>query len=174
MKRLALVVAGLGALLLVLAGAMPASAGAITIQEPWVRASLGNVPSSAAYMTIRSGAPDRLTGVATAAAERAMLHESVMDGGVMRMRAVDALEVTPAAPAKLAPGGLHVMLTGLTGRLEEGASVTLELTFEQAGKVTVEAPVRGLRAGSAGHGAHHDQGAGSMQHGAGDESDRGG
>jgi len=153
---------------------VPAAAGGVTIQEPWVRASLGNVPTSAAYMTIRSDTPDRLIGVATPAAAGAMLHESVMDGDVLRMRSVDAIEVTPAAPATLAPGGLHVMLTGLTGRLEEGASVTLELTFANAGTVTVEAPVRGLGADPAGHGASHGEGAEGMRHGTGRGSGGGG
>jgi copper(I)-binding protein len=61
----------------------------------------------------------------------------------MKMRPpVDAIEVEPGAPAVLAPGGLHVMLMGLTVPLAEGASFPLTLTFATAGPVTVRVAVR--------------------------------
>jgi hypothetical protein len=147
------------ALIAVLAGSAPAAevaqVGTVTIHEPWARASLGNAPNSAAYMTLETTGevPDRLVASSSPVAERAELHSHAMDGDVARMRPVDAVEVVPGAPTVLAPGGLHIMLIGLKQRLAPGDSVSLTLLFEQAGEITIDAPVRGM-AGMSGHGGH--------------------
>lgn len=147
------------ALILGLAGAAPAAevaqVGTVTIHEPWARASLGNAPNSAAYMTLETTGeePDRLVASSSPVAEQAALHSHAMDGGVARMRPVDAVEVAPGAPTVLAPGGLHIMLIGLKQKLAPGDSVPLTLVFEHAGAITIEAPVRGM-AGMSGHGGH--------------------
>ena len=132
-----------------------AQIGEVMIHDPWARASIGNAPNSAAYMTleIAGEAPDRLVGSSSPVAERAELHTHIMDGGVARMRPVDAVEVAPGAPTVLAPGGLHIMLIGLRQKLAPGDSVPLTLVFEQAGAITIEAPVRAM-AGMSGHGSH--------------------
>ena len=129
--------------------------GTITVHEPWARASIGNAPNSAAYMTLETtGAePDRLVASSSPVAEQAALHSHMMDGGVARMRPVDAVEIAPGAPTVLAPGGLHIMLIGLKQKLAPGDSVPLTLVFEHAGEITIEAPVRGM-AGMSGHGGH--------------------
>ncbi len=46
----------------------------------------------------------------------------------------------------MAPGGLHIMLMGLKAPLQQGGSLTLDLTFEHAGAVTVQVPVGGVAA----------------------------
>jgi len=131
--------------------------GDLVIRDPWVRASLGNAPNSVAYMTIESegDAPDRLIGGETPVARRVALHRHVMEDGIARMRPVEAIEIAPGAPAVLEPGGLHVMLMGLEEKLEVGATVPLTLTFERAGSVELEVPVRGM-SGGARHGGTHD------------------
>jgi periplasmic copper chaperone A len=134
--------------------------GGVMIVDAWARASLGTAPNSAAYMTLEAtGAEgDRLIGGATPAAERVELHVHLMEGDIARMRQVDAVEVAPGAPTVLAPGGLHVMLVGLTAPLEEGATLPLTLVFEGAGEVLLEVPVHGLRAAPPGHHGSHGHG----------------
>jgi hypothetical protein len=44
--------------------------------------------------------------------------------------------------AVLKPGSFHVMLIGLTRDLVAGETMSVTLTFEQAGDVTVQAPIR--------------------------------
>ena len=155
-----------GALIVGLAGSALAAdvarVGDIVIHEPWVRASIGNAPNSAAYMTIEmvGEQPDRLVGGSSPVAGKAELHSHLMEGGVAKMRPVEAVEVAPGAPTVLAPGGLHLMLIGLKEKLEEGATVPLTLVFENAGEVTLDVPIRGM-AGSMGQGGH-----GAMPHGA--------
>ena len=147
------------ALIVGLAGSAPAAdlapAGTVMIHEPWARASLGNAPNSAAYMTLETTGeqPDRLVASSSPVAQKAQPHRHVMDGGVARMRPVDAVEVAPGAPTVLEPGGLHIMLIGLKQKLAAGDRVPLTLVFERAGEITIEAPVRGMAAMS-GHGGH--------------------
>lgn len=150
------------ALVLICAGAGSAAdmarIGDITIHDPWVRASLGNAPNSAAYMTLETTGDeaDHLIGGETPVAERVELHTTTMEDGVARMRQVEAVEVAPGEPAVLEPGSFHVMLVDLTETLEEGATIPLTLTFEGAGSVELELPVRGLAGGmqGGGHGEH--------------------
>ncbi|MGD9507582.1 MAG: copper chaperone PCu(A)C [Geminicoccaceae bacterium] len=115
--------------------------GSLTIEHAWARpAAKGN---AAAYMVImNAGAADRLTGVSTEVAATAELHSSTIDAqGVGRMVPVQAVELPSDAEAKLAPGGLHIMLIGLKQPLVEGQEFPLTLDFEQAGAVTVEVAI---------------------------------
>ncbi|MDW8469508.1 MAG: copper chaperone PCu(A)C [Burkholderiales bacterium] len=58
------------------------------------------------------------------------LHETVMEGDRMKMRAVPSIAVPASKGAELRPGGHHVMLMELKGQIKEGDAVPLSLTFE--------------------------------------------
>ena len=64
-----------------------------------------------------------------------------MEGDVMRMRQVDAIELPPGATVELKPGGMHLMLMGLKQPLKADDKVPLTLRFEKAGEVTVQMSV---------------------------------
>ena len=129
--------------------------GDVVIDHPWARASAGAATNGAAYMVITTSgaAPDQLIGASTPIAEKAELHTHLMEGDVMRMRAVKAIEVNPGEPVTLKPGGLHVMLMGLKAPLKEGEQFPLTLTFEKAGSVTIDVAVE-----AAGASGYHDEG----------------
>jgi len=75
-----------------------------------------------------------------------------MDGNVMRMREVEkGLEIPAGGSVTLAPGGFHLMMTGLKGPLKQGTSVPLTLVFEKAGRIDVELAVEAI---GASHSAH--------------------
>lgn len=118
--------------------------GTLAVRQPWARASIGQAKAGAAYLTIVNSGdePDRLIAAATPVAERAQLHTQRVEDGVMKMRPVEAVEIAPGEPAVLAPGGLHIMLMGLTRPLVEGESFALTLSFETAGPLTVEVAVQ--------------------------------
>lgn len=101
--------------------------------------------TSAVYMTIANagGAADRLVAASTDAAATVELHESKLVDNVMQMAPVPGgIEVPAGGTAELKPGGLHIMLIGLTRDLNAGDTLRLTLTFERAGTITVDAPVR--------------------------------
>jgi copper(I)-binding protein len=150
-----------------------AQVGAVTIRDAWVRAPATPNGAGAAYMAIAiAEGDDRLIAASTDAARRVELHTHQVDAaGVARMRQIDAIPVTADAPAVLAPGGLHVMLMGVTRPLVPGETLALTLTFAQAGEVVVSAPIRPLGA-AGGHGA--TGGHGGAGHGVGHGGVQGG
>ena len=76
-----------------------------------------------------------------------MIHASETDAdSVARMIHLDALDLPAGRMVRFAPGGMHLMLMGLAGKLDEGASFPLTLTFERAGAITVGVPVLGVAA----------------------------
>lgn len=137
--------------------------GDLAVGHPWARPSAGAQTNGAAYATIANGgaAADRLLSARTPAARVVELHTHTMDAeGVARMRQVPAIDVPARGEARLAPGGLHVMLIDLTGPLREGAAFPLTLVFERAGEVTVEVAVERPRpaTATAPHGGGHHGG----------------
>jgi periplasmic copper chaperone A len=155
LRRVVAVAAVLCALAGVARAGSTASVGAITIRDPWARASMGQAGTSAVYMTLeaRGDEGDRLVAAASPLAASAALHTHIVEGGVAKMRPVAAIEIAPGAPTVLEPGGLHIMLVGLDQKLVEGGTLPLTLTVEHAGSIELEAPIRGMAAGMS-HGHH--------------------
>jgi len=124
----------------------PAIAGDIAISDAYAR-FLPGAMSGAAYFVIENSGDtdDRLVGVASDAAERVELHSHMMTAdGVAQMAPIEGGIALPAHSVHaLESGGDHVMLMGLSGPV--GDSVTLTLTFEAAGDVSVEVPVDNTR-----------------------------
>lgn len=115
-------------------------AGALRIDHPWARPTVGGQRAGGGFMTLdnRAGGADRLIAASSPAAERVELHSMAMEGDVMRMRQIDAIELPAGQTVALQPGGLHFMLMGLKQPLTLGARVPLTLRFEKAGEVSVE------------------------------------
>ena len=133
------------------AGAQPsapaATATVLSVADAWVRATPG-ADVAAAYMRLRNGGtqPIRVTGVRSALAGHAMIHETQLVAGVSTMRAHEPLVIAPGASVELKPGGLHVMLQELAHPLAGYEEVPLELLLEGGGRVALEARVRPLSA----------------------------
>ena len=101
-------------------------------------------------------ATDRLVAVKSDAAESTMLHESRMEGDVMRMVHLDnGVEIPAHGAAELKPLGLHVMVMGLKGPLQAGETLPLTLVFEKEGEVAVTARVGQAPAANAEMHRHH-------------------
>ena len=144
---------------LTLFGAGGAQAGdGVKAMEAWARPSLGKAPNSAAYVTImnHSGSADRLVAAKADVSERVELHQHIMEGNVAKMRPVEGgIEVPANGKVELKPGGLHVMLIGLSGKLSEGDSFPMTLVFESGVEQTVEVSVRRISGtAESGHGGH--------------------
>ena len=137
-------VAALAAAGLILGGCSSpaASAGSIVVRDAWVRLPTG--AQTAGYLVIENGTAqaDVLTGVTLPGGGSAMLHQTTTDAsGMTGMHPVDGIHVPAGGTVELAPGGFHMMIDGL-GTVAVGDKVELDLTFEHAGKVVVQAEVR--------------------------------
>ena len=64
-----------------------------------------------------------------------------------KMRPVAAIEIAPGEPTVLEPGGMHIMLIGLRDKRVEGDPLPLSLTFESAGAIELQVPIRGVGTG---------------------------
>lgn len=122
----------------------------IVVSEVWARASAGAAKIGAAYAKIanQGEGADRLVSASSPVAGAVELHTMVMEGDVMKMRAVPSIDVAPGTTVELKPGGLHIMLIDLTAPLKEGTSFPLTVTFEKGGSSTLRVQVRGIAATS--------------------------
>jgi copper(I)-binding protein len=96
-------------------------------------------------MDLVSDGAASLTGAASPAAARVELHGTTLEAGVMRMRPVASIALPAGKPVKLAPGGLHIMLSELNRPLREGDRVPIRLSIRRGDvttEVRIEAPVR--------------------------------
>jgi len=133
--------------LLASAASLPAWAAQISVADAWVRATMPGQPVGGAYMQIRSDADARLIGVSSSVVPRVEVHEMTMDGDMMRMREVKAVELPKGKTVSLEPGGFHIMLMNLKKPIVVGDSIPLTLVIEPDGKrqtVEVKAEARAM------------------------------
>jgi copper(I)-binding protein len=98
--------------------------------------------SAAVYATIdNKGAADALVGIDAGGRVPISLHETSSDGGVMRMREMDRLEVPANGKLELKSGGAHGMAMG---RIEApSGEVPLTFRFERSQPISVQARLTG-------------------------------
>lgn len=138
MKRLIVIVLS-GILLL---SACDTATG-ITVKDVWARpaAQDGN---GAVYFLLQnhSAGSDELIAVSSEIAEAAEIHETKMDGDVMKMEQVMSVPVKGKESIEFAPGGLHVMLIGLRQELKVGDQFQIVLKFAAQDDVTLSVSVQ--------------------------------
>ena len=100
--------------------------------------------NGAVYMKISNHGKetDALVSATSDASDVVELHEVINEGGVMKMRPLPKLVVPADGKLEMKPGGYHIMLLGLRHDLKPGEKVKVTLTFEKAGAMSIEAPVR--------------------------------
>jgi hypothetical protein len=98
--------------------------------DAWVRATVPSQKSTGAFVTLTSSEDAKVVGAASPAAAAVELHTSKMEGGVMQMREVHAIELPAGKPVELKPGATHMMLLGLSRPARAGESLPLQLTIE--------------------------------------------
>lgn len=124
----------------------------VTVADPWARASILADRPGAVYLNLTSDSDDRLVSARTPAASVVMLHGvETATNGASRMVHIETLDIAPDEPVTFVPGGMHLMLRGLSRKLEEGDAFPLTLIFETAGEVSVDVQVLGVAASGPGN-----------------------
>lgn len=126
----------------------PVNLDALRLIMPWTRATPPGATTGAVFVEIRNTGdePDWLIAADSAGAGMAGIHETTMTNGVMKMRRIDRVEIPAGGSILLKPGGLHIMLVRLAAPLRKGATVSVSLTFEKAGRVELAVPIAELGA----------------------------
>ncbi|MEU0565433.1 copper chaperone PCu(A)C [Nonomuraea sp. NPDC005983] len=140
---------------------------ALTITDPWVKTSEKGM--TAAFGTLVNNTDTELTVVSGASplSPKIELHEVVDSGGKMVMRPKKGGFVVPAHGShQLAPGGDHIMLIGITGKVEPGAEVPFTLTLANGATV----PFTAIGKEFAGGKEDYQPGKGGMDMGGEDKS----
>jgi copper(I)-binding protein len=122
----------------------------VQVQDAWVRATVAQQKATGAFMKLTAASDLRLVSASSPAVPMVEVHEMAMEGSVMKMRQIQALDLPAGKTVELKPGGYHVMLMGLTQAMPAGSKLPLSLVFEdKAGKrqtVEVSAEVRAINA----------------------------
>jgi hypothetical protein len=135
--------------LVVLAALLAFGAQAQTVvKDPWVRGTVAGQKATGMFAQVTSASGGKLVSATSPVAGVVEIHEMVMDGSVMKMRAIPGLELPAGKTVDLKPGGYHVMLMDLKQELKAGESVPVTLVIEGAGgkreSVELKAPVKPL------------------------------
>ena len=129
---------------IVAVAACSSATGTPTIAQAWARpAPAGG--NTAAYLTITeaAGQADALLSASSPAAEMVQVHEVTTDAsGMTGMHPIDRLDIPAGTTVTLEPGGYHLMVMGVKSELAVGGTVEIDLVFEHAGKVVVQAEIR--------------------------------
>jgi len=128
---------------------------AVKVDGAWARPTVQGQAAGGGFLKITGGAAaDKLVSASAGVSKTVELHTMVMEGNVMRMREIGAIDVPAGKTVELKPGGLHVMFIGIHKPLKNGDSFPLTLRFEKAGEVKVEMKVMTQAAGAAAEPMH--------------------
>jgi copper(I)-binding protein len=122
----------LAAFLLVACMAAGSAMAQVKIEDGWARATVQGQKATGAFMKITAPQATRLVAVSTPVAGVAEVHEMKMEGNVMKMRALPALDLPANQTVELKPGSYHLMLMDLKAPLMKDSNVALTLTFKDA------------------------------------------
>lgn len=117
----------------------------VEVKDAWARAVMPGQKATGAFMKITAKEGATLVGVSSPAAGVTQLHEMKLEGSIMTMRPVPALDLPAGKTVELKPGGYHVMLMDLKAPLKKDSTLPLTLTFKDAkgvqSKLEIKLPV---------------------------------
>lgn len=114
---------------------MSASAFAqVSIKNAWIRNTVEGQKVTSAFMQLTAQENGKLLGFSSSIAARIEMHETRKSNNVMRMRAVESVNLPAGEMVEFTSGSYHLMLYGLKKKLRVGDDVPLTLTFENKDK----------------------------------------
>lgn len=128
----------------------------VTVSNAWARALPPNVSTTAVYLELHnhSDKNDQLNGVSSPIAQSSELHDTREVDGLMKMQAIEKIEIAPHQQVALKPGGTHIMLFNVTQPLKAGEHFDLTLSFD-SGSQNVIIEVREQAPTPSSHSHHH-------------------
>jgi periplasmic copper chaperone A len=113
--------------------------GDLIVAQPWSPPTPPVATVGAVYFSLinKGFTPRRLTAISSPAARQVEIHESRLVQGMIQMRPVTFVDCPPGSTVRSEPGGLHVMLVGLSRPLTPGMQFPLSMTFQDGGVLDV-------------------------------------
>lgn len=118
----------------------------IEIERAYARASIPNVPNSAAFFVIKNNSDKdiAITSANSDIAEKNELHTHIKENKMIKMMKIEKLVVPAKSSLELKSGSDHIMLMGLKKELKVGDEINLELSFSDGDKKSIKVPVKDL------------------------------
>lgn len=128
---------------------------AVQVDHPFARATVPQQKASGAFLTLTANHDAKLVSASAPIADHVEIHEMKMEGDVMKMRQIPAIDLPADKAVQLAPGGYHLMLMGLKQQLKAGDTIPLTLTVDFGDgtpkEIKTDAPVQPLGGTAPGH-----------------------
>ncbi len=88
------------------------SANEINITDAYIKPPISGQTTAAAYLSITNNTNETISieHIETAAASSIEIHTHIEENGMMKMRPLAKLAITPGQTIEFKPGGLHLML----------------------------------------------------------------
>lgn len=133
-----IVVLVVGVMILAACQSSKIATGPLEVKGAWSRPALKG-DNGAVYLVIENGTSqdDALLSVGTNIASAVELHQSQVEGDQMSMHQLEEVMLPVGEAVEFSPGGLHLMLAGLTRELTTGDTFDITLVFEKAGEKVV-------------------------------------
>lgn len=134
------------------AAAMPANAAVVAGQfaasGAYARAVAPGQANSAVFLQLQNkdNKAHALVSASSEVATVVELHNHINEGGVMKMRKVEKIDLPAGKAVALKPGSFHIMLIGLKKPLKVNETVELSLRFEDGTSLKLSAPVKEVSA----------------------------
>nr|VFJ77915.1 MAG: hypothetical protein BECKFW1821C_GA0114237_11494 [Candidatus Kentron sp. FW] len=115
-----------------------------TVSDPWIREAPPGAKAMAGYMVLDNNRDADISLVSASDPDfgTVMIHESVMDSGVMSMVHREEVRIPAKGRVSFEPGGLHLMLMQPKRSFVAGDESTVTLVFADGTKLTTRFEVR--------------------------------
>jgi copper(I)-binding protein len=128
----------------------PWKLGDIVVEQAWARLVPGGAGPGSVYLTVhnKSGEDDLLLAVDSTVAEATAVYSTTVKDGVASM---DPMPLGVSLPSHgelvMRPGGIHIMMTGVSRNTKVGDLLPVKMVFRDAGTLDFEVPVVPFGAG---------------------------
>lgn len=141
-RRCAGLVAACGAPALAACATGEPPLGGRLVTSAWARPADSGA-TGGAYVTVLNAdsVAVELVGATSPAAAATEVHETMQHEGMAHMMARPSVRIAPRDSLVMKPGGLHLMLVGLTRRLQAGDTIPVTLRFSTGDTLPVRVVV---------------------------------
>jgi copper(I)-binding protein len=124
-----------------------AQAPTLVVKNAWARQAPGS-DVAAVYLSLSNTSvrPIIVIGVQSPLASHSMMHRTAVVAGQSQMRMQSRIVIAPGKTVSFAPGGNHIMLSGLKRGVTVGQSVPLVLLLADGAQLAIAAVVKPLGA----------------------------
>lgn len=133
-------------LMMMVAAYAEASAQDIRLIDGYAYPPIGGGGVAVAYVTLENTSQQDRSIVSATSDTVSMieLHEHIQDGDVLKMRKVDSIMLPAGQRVEMKPGGLHLMLMGVTEPMNPGDELKAKLQLDE-GSQEITIPVKARR-----------------------------